>query len=359
LIASGKQGTIYVLNRDNMGQYNPQADTQIMQEISTVVGPMFSTPAYWNNRVYFAGNSHAVHAFNLSNGMLANPPIVGTLAVGGAHSPTISSNGTSNGVLWLISGKAMLAFNATTLATLYTTAQAGTRDVLAPLAHFATQTVVNGKVYVGTQNSLMVYGLLPQLQIVAGNNQTGTVATQLTNPLQVRAVEPYSGQVYPGFTVTFSDAGRKGIFSNTTAVTDSTGTASTSYTFSKTAATVTVTATTPGTAPAAFTEISTAAPAKRVAIVSGNKQAVTVGTALPLPLVAKVEDQYSNGISNVAVTFSDGGVGGSFSANPIVSDSLGQVSVTYTAGPTAGTVTVTATASGLPVAKFTVTVTAP
>jgi hypothetical protein len=359
LIASGKQGTIYVLNRDNMGQYNPQADTQILQEIPGVVGGMFSTPAYWNNQVYFAGNSHPLHAFSLNNGTLANAPIVGATALGGAHSPTISASGSTNGIVWLISGKAMLAFDAMTLKTIYTSNQAGTRDLLGPLAHFVTQTVVNGKVYVGTQNSLMVYGLLPQLQVIAGNQQTGTVATELATPLQVRAIEPYSGQVYPGVSVTFSDAGHNGTFGNPSAVTDATGTATTTYTFSKTAVTLTVTASTAGAAPAVFTETSVPAPAKRVAIVSGNKQTITAGSALPLPLVAKVEDQYSNGIANVSVTFSDGGAGGSFSANPLLSNNLGRASVTYTAGTTAGTVTVIATASGLPVAKFTVTVTAP
>jgi hypothetical protein len=357
LIASGKQGTVYLLNRDSMGQYNPQGDTQILQEIPAVIGPMFSTPAYWNNTVYFAGNAHPIHAYTVSGGKLVNA-ILSTAPVGGAHSPTISANGTANGVLWVISGKSMLAFDAVSLKTLYTTAQSGTRDVLLPLAHFVTQTVANGNVYVGTQTSVMVYGLLPQLQVITGNNQSAPVTSQLTTPLQVRAVEPYSGQVYSGLTVTFSDAGRKGVFSNPTAITDSTGTATTSYTFAKTAATVTITAATPNTAPASFAEAATPAPAKRLGIISGNQQTAQTGAALPMPLVSKVEDAYSNGVPNVTVTFSDGGLGGTFSPNPVVSDVSGRVTTVYTTSTTTGTVTLTGAASGLVSAKFSATVTA-
>lgn len=160
LIASGKQGVVYLLNRDNMGKYNSTGDTQIVQELPSVVGEIFGAPAYWNQRVYFAGNSHAIVALGLSNGTLLTTPVAQSATMPGNHAPVISSNGNTNGVVWANEGAVLYAFNAANLKTLYTTNQSGTRDKLPPLAHFATPMVANGKVYVGTQTTLAVYGLL-------------------------------------------------------------------------------------------------------------------------------------------------------------------------------------------------------
>ena len=81
---------------------------------------------------------------------------------GGGH-PVITSNGTSDGILWNLSLSGVLwAMNAQTLTLLYTSQQAANgRDKVPPLAHFATPIVADGKVFIGTQNSLVVYGLLP------------------------------------------------------------------------------------------------------------------------------------------------------------------------------------------------------
>src|SRR5438552_4549879 len=132
----------------------------------------------------------------------------------------------------------MQAYSAGTLKLLYTTKDAGTRDTLPTTAHFATQTVANGKVYVATRQNLVVYGLFPALLTVAGNNQTAIVNTVLPVALKIKAVDPYSGQPFSGVTVTFSDGGKGGTFSTTTPVTDANGFASTTYTLSKIARTV-------------------------------------------------------------------------------------------------------------------------
>lgn len=162
LVASGKEGIVYLLNRDNMGKYNPSGDTQIVQELPSVVGEIFGTPAYWKNdiRVYFAGNSHAIVALELKNGKLSTTAVAQSATMSGDHAPVISSNGGTNGIVWANESEAMYAFGAVNLETLYATNQSGTRDTLPPLAHFATLTVTNGKVYIGTEISLAVYGLL-------------------------------------------------------------------------------------------------------------------------------------------------------------------------------------------------------
>ena len=79
----------------------------------------------------------------------------------------ISANGTSNGILWAIQYNettpgVLHAFNAANLTTdLYNSSQAGTRDAMDLATRFSIPAVANGKVFVGTKASLIVYGLLP------------------------------------------------------------------------------------------------------------------------------------------------------------------------------------------------------
>jgi hypothetical protein len=164
LIAEGKEGTIYVLNRDNMGQFCSTctaADTQIVQEIPLGAGERSGTPAYWNNTVYFTGGPGPIQAYTLTNGALVVPPSVLSTQISGGGHPVITANGNTNGVLWIVNGPSLFAMDASTLSTLYTSDQAAnSRDTLPALAHFATPIVADGKVFIGTQNSLVVYGLL-------------------------------------------------------------------------------------------------------------------------------------------------------------------------------------------------------
>jgi CARDB protein len=166
LIAVGKEGTIYVLNRDSMGQFCSSCtagDTQIAQEIPQGAGKGSGTPVYWNNTVYFTAENSPVQAYTISNGTLVVPPFLEPIQIGGGGHAIITANGNSNGILWFINGGGPLwALDAITLKTLYTSGQAANgRDTLPPLAHFATPIAADGKVFIGTQNSLVVYGLLP------------------------------------------------------------------------------------------------------------------------------------------------------------------------------------------------------
>jgi hypothetical protein len=358
LVASGKEGTVYLLNRDNMGQYNSSGDTQIVQELPLAVGAMFSTPVYWNGTVYFGGNAHPIQAFSLNGGLLSTPPMAQSTKMPGARAPTISASGTTNGILWIMSGP-LNAFDATTLKLLYNTNQAGTRDLLPPVANFVTQTVANGKVYVGTRQSLMVYGLLHQLKPASGNNQSAIVNSTLPVPLQVQAADPYTRQPLPGITVTFSDGGKGGVFGTPTATTDSSGLASTTYSLYRVARIVTITASSPGLASTLFTETGTPDAPKWLIIRSGNNQTAPAGTNLPAPLTVKVADQYSNGVPGISVNFNDGGAGGTLSSSSVITDSLGRASVTYTNPPNVGTITITASSSGLTSQKFSETATGP
>lgn len=161
-IATNKTGTLYLLDRDNMGHLCSTCttgDTQIVQEVPNLFGPETGTPVFWNQTVYSTGQAVPIKAFKMTNGLISTTPAAQSIKVAGGGHAIISANGNTNGILWVINGGQLFAFNAANLTMLYNSAQAANgRDKLPALAHFATPIEVNGKVYVGTKNSLVVYG---------------------------------------------------------------------------------------------------------------------------------------------------------------------------------------------------------
>ncbi len=161
-MGTGKEGTLYVVDRDNMGQYCSTCsvgDVQIVQEVS-LAAPNTGSLIYWNSSVYTSGAGFPISAWSLSNGLLSPSPIAQTHGIGGGHSPVITSNGTSNGILWQLNSTSLIAYDALTLTTLYSSSQTNGRDTLPAMPHFAQVIVVNGKVYVSTNNSVVALGLL-------------------------------------------------------------------------------------------------------------------------------------------------------------------------------------------------------
>src|SRR5205814_3375611 len=106
-IAIGKEGTVYLLDRDNMGQLCTSCtsgDTQIVQELPLQVGPQSGTPLLRNNKVYFTPTHTPIQAYTMNNGTLVTPPVSqSTKMTGGGHA-LITSHGNTNGVLWVIGG---------------------------------------------------------------------------------------------------------------------------------------------------------------------------------------------------------------------------------------------------------------
>jgi hypothetical protein len=172
LLASGKPGILYVIDRDSMGHYQSASNGQIVQSVpafpntSGITSGIFASPAYWNGHVYVAGIDGGVKAYTLNAGKLSTSPTSQTTAHFGFPGATlsVSSNATSSGILWVLDGNAgvLRAYDATNLATqLYDTTQAsGQRDQPGLPVKFAVPTVANGHVFVGTQTELDVYGLL-------------------------------------------------------------------------------------------------------------------------------------------------------------------------------------------------------
>jgi hypothetical protein len=186
LVQAGKEGTIYLINRDQMtagnlhycqttcGTYPTGKDTQITQEIQSQLGGMWSTPAYFNNAVYFCGSGDHLKEFPLSNGLLATSPNATSGHIFGFPGcvPVASGNGSANGIIWVIDpstygtpaptlGPAVLyAYRADTLALLWNSSQSGT-DTAGNAVKFTVPTIANGKVYIGTQTELDVYATHP------------------------------------------------------------------------------------------------------------------------------------------------------------------------------------------------------
>jgi hypothetical protein len=363
VVGGGKQGTLYLVDRDGMGGFNTAADL-VVQEFQAITPSIKTVPAYWNGNIYLAGQQDYIKMFTISNGTMSNQPVQQTSVMFNDRGPSISisASGTNNGILWaVLHGTPVLyAFDATDISTeLYDTTQAlQLRDRILATSRFVVPTVVNGKVYVGGRNQLYAFGILPSLAVTSGNNQSAVIATTLSVPLSMQATDAYTKDGIPGITVTCKDGGANGQFSSATGVTNSSGNLSTNYTFGVKARTVTITCTALGYESAVFTETSVAAAASLIKQFSGNQQTAPVNTQLAAPLVAVVVDAHSNPVQGAVVTFSDGGKGGVFSSNTVTTNSSGQAQTLYTTPGTAGIVRITATTGSLKPGAFTVTVTA-
>ena len=342
LVVAGKQGTIYVLNRDDLGLFGIN-DSQIVQELPFAVGAMFSSPAYWNGMLYYGGNADILKAFSVSSGLLSSAPVMtSSQKLPGGHSPSISANGNTNGVLWVTDGQ-LWAFNAATLQLLYNSKQVKARDFLPSTAHFITQTVANGRVYIATRTTLEVYGLFQNLALVSGANQSAPVLTTLA-PIQVQVSDPYTGVGIPGVTVTFSDGGKGGTFNPPSFGSDGSGYVSTSYTFSKTAGNYTITASSANAGSLSFTETALPGPPTKMITYSGNRQSGQAGSILPKPLGVKIEDAYNNGVPGITATFVDRSHSGTLNPSTAVSNAKGIATVSYQLPNTAGTYKLAASA---------------
>jgi hypothetical protein len=165
-VGAGKDGQIYIVNRDSMGKFNPQNDNAIYQQISGGSGGVWSMPAYFNNTVYYGAVGDALKAYPIANAMLATNPSMqsATTFEYPGTTPSITANGTSNGIVWAVenSSPAVLhAYDATSMQELYNSNQAANgRDQFGNGNKFITPMVANGKVFVGTPNGVAEFGPL-------------------------------------------------------------------------------------------------------------------------------------------------------------------------------------------------------
>ncbi len=215
LLAAGKQGVVYVIDRDNMGHYNTVND-DVLNSVPngngndtppvSVTG-VLSSPVYFNGTIYYiSGYSGPAESFTLSStGMLVAKSQSAQSSFGYLPgSPTLSSNGNLNGIIWQLdrADNELHAYDANSYATeLWNSNQAaGSADAVGSVIKFSSPTVANGEVFVGTADSLVIYGLQPP---VNGVPATPTLSSQAisSNSIQLSWVDP---TVAPNTTTAYS-----------------------------------------------------------------------------------------------------------------------------------------------------------
>jgi hypothetical protein len=171
IAGAGKDGNIYLGDRDNLGKYNSANNNNLYEEITnTLPNGAWSMPAYFNNTVYYGGVNDLLKAYPITSAKLVTTPSSKSATAFGypGATPGVSSNGTTNGIVWALqsstgSAAVLHAYDATNLTKeLYNSAQApSNRDSFGNGNKFITPLIINGKVYVGTPSGVAIFGLLP------------------------------------------------------------------------------------------------------------------------------------------------------------------------------------------------------
>ena len=166
-VIAGKDGTMYVVDRSNMGQYSALANN-VYQAFASDGHENFSSPIYFNGQVYIGPSGLPLKAFSVSQAKLSASPSSQTAFTFGSNGtvPSASANGTTNGIVWALDreSRTLYAYDATDLTKLlYASSQAASgRDSFSNVGgHFITPMVANGKVCFGTGTTVVVFGLLP------------------------------------------------------------------------------------------------------------------------------------------------------------------------------------------------------
>jgi hypothetical protein len=167
MVGAGKDGNIYVVDRDAMGRFNANSNNNYQTLNGVLPGGIWSTPAYFNGTLYYGDVSGALKAFTISSAKLVAAPQSqsSTQFTYPGTAPSVSANGTANPIVWAhenTSPAVLHAYDATNLAhELYNSNQAAAnRDQFGAGNKYITPTVADGKVFVGTTNAVAVFGLL-------------------------------------------------------------------------------------------------------------------------------------------------------------------------------------------------------
>lgn len=165
LVAAGKAGLVYLIDRDRMGGFHAGSNSHAVQTLQVGTGA-FGAPAYWNGHLYYANRHDSLKDFRVENGRIVPTPVHQTAAQF-AHPgaiPSISANGTKDGIVWLVvsPGPNRQGFDSDAILHAYDAADVSRElyaAVLGPSVRFTMPTVAGGRVYIGARRALYVYGL--------------------------------------------------------------------------------------------------------------------------------------------------------------------------------------------------------
>jgi uncharacterized protein (TIGR03118 family) len=198
-VTADKSGTMRLIDIDNMGGFNAGGPDRVLQEFTAnPQGLIYSSPVYFDGKVYIQGVGDVIKAFALkldkatNTMMLDETPVSQGTSVSGfpGEVQSVSANGTTNGIVWSpeVDGFAtgspaiLRAYDANDLSNvLYASNQAGPRDTAGGGIKFSTPTIANGMVYLGTQTEVDVYGLLPPSE--RGNKQNAFAQANLVSDI--------------------------------------------------------------------------------------------------------------------------------------------------------------------------------
>jgi hypothetical protein len=166
-VGAGKDGNIYVVNRNNMGKFSPTANNVYQELPGALPIGVWGVPAYFNNTVYYCDQNSTLKSFSIVNGKLSTAPgHTGASFTYPGVLPSVSANGASNGIAWAIENTATAVLHAYVASDLtqelFNSNQAsGGRDHFGAGNKFITPMIADGKVFAATTNSVAVFGLLP------------------------------------------------------------------------------------------------------------------------------------------------------------------------------------------------------
>ncbi|HEY0792771.1 MAG TPA: hypothetical protein VGD78_17035, partial [Chthoniobacterales bacterium] len=208
--ANGKDGNLYLLNRDNLGGYSTSGsnDNAYQEIVGGLQGGVWSSPAYFHGALYFGPNGQPLRRYVFDRTPLlkaSSSSSSGTPYQYPGASPAISAWGSTNGIVWALqrvssSAPGVLhAYNSGNLALeLWNSGQNSGRDGLDTAVKFVVPTIANGRVFVGTATTVSEFGLLNPTPAV---DVTGSV-TVLQHRISRSPINGYYRQ-----TVTLTDAG--------------------------------------------------------------------------------------------------------------------------------------------------------
>jgi hypothetical protein len=151
-----------------MGQFHKGGDA-VVQRIP-IAGGGYGAMAYWNGHVFFACSDDSLRDWAVKDGKLALSKSSIMRFENPGATPSVSANGTENGLVWAVSTKTwngqdrpavLYAFEANNIdEPIYSSEQNSARDRVGLATRFVFPVVVNGHVYIAARDEVDVYGLL-------------------------------------------------------------------------------------------------------------------------------------------------------------------------------------------------------
>jgi uncharacterized protein (TIGR03437 family) len=207
LFTAGKEGRMYLLDRDRLGGAQTGADGSALASQPLTDSGLFGIAAYFNNTIYVGPQKSKLHAFSVAGATLGSTPSASSSGSVGSYGaiPSISANHGRNGIVWLLSTEedgTLRAYDAADLKQLYDSNQQP-EDAMYGYAEFSVPTIADGKVYVGTYYTLSVFGLInPDRPEISKVTNAASFTTEAVAPGSIVAI---FGSTLSSVTVTASE----------------------------------------------------------------------------------------------------------------------------------------------------------